>query len=112
MAVELAEKIFDAKLGEKTVMILGAGKMGEACVKHLAKRGAKTVLVANRSIERAEKLAAEFGGRAVRIEDSAAAMTEADILVSSTGSPDIVLRREDVARILPARRNVRSCWWI
>jgi glutamyl-tRNA reductase len=105
VAVELAEKIFDARLGEKTVMILGAGKMGEACVKHLAKRGAKTVLVANRSPERAEKLAAEFGGRAVRIEDSAAAMTEADILVSSTGSPDIVLRREDIEKILPARRN-------
>ncbi|MGA2246241.1 MAG: glutamyl-tRNA reductase [Verrucomicrobiota bacterium] len=105
VAVELAEKVFDANLSEKTVMILGAGKMGEACVKHLAKRGAKTVLVANRSAERAEKLAAEFGGRAVRIEDSAAAMTEADILVSSTGSPDIVLWRDDVARTLAARRN-------
>ena len=105
VAVELAEKIFDRDLSLKTVMILGAGKMGEACVKHLAKRGAKTVLVANRSVERAEKLAAEFGGRAVRLEDSAAAMTEADILVSSTGSADIVLRREDVAKILPARRN-------
>jgi glutamyl-tRNA reductase len=105
VAVELAEKVFGNSLGDKTVMILGAGKMGEACVKHLAKRGAKTVLVANRSAERAEKLAAEFGGRAVRIEDSAAAMTEADILVSSTGSPDIVLRREDVEKILPARRN-------
>jgi glutamyl-tRNA reductase len=105
VAVELAEKVFDADLSEKTVMILGAGKMGEACVKHLAKRGAKTVLVANRSPERAEKLAAEFGGRAVRLEDSAAAIAEADILVSSTGSPDIVLWRDDVARTLPARRN-------
>ena len=105
VAVELAEKVFDRDLSAKTVMILGAGKMGEACVKHLAKRGAKTVLVANRSVERAEKLAAEFGGRAVRIEDSAAAMTEADILVSSTGSPDIVLKREDVEKILPARAN-------
>ncbi len=105
VAVELAEKVFDRDLSSKTVMILGAGKMGEACVKHLAKRGAKTVLVANRSVERAEKLAAEFGGRAVRIEDSAAALTEADILVSSTGCADIVLRRDDVAKILPARRN-------
>ena len=105
VAVELAEKIFDRDLSSKTVMILGAGKMGEACVKHLAKRGAKTVLVANRSVERAEKLALEFGGRAVRLEDSATAMTEADILVSSTGSPDMVLFREDVAKILPARRN-------
>jgi glutamyl-tRNA reductase len=105
VAVELAEKVFDRDLSAKTVMILGAGKMGEACVKHLAKRGAKTVLVANRSVERAEKLAAEFGGRAVRLEDSAAALTDADILVSSTGSADIVLRREDVAKILPARHN-------
>ena len=99
------ERFSTRDLSAKTVMILGAGKMGEACVKHLAKRGAKTVLVANRSVERAEKLAAEFGGRAVRLEDSAAAMTEADILVSSTGSPDIVLKREDVEKILPARRN-------
>lgn len=105
VAVELAEKVFDTDLANKTVMILGAGKMGEACVKHLAKRGAQTVLVANRSFERAEKLAAEFGGRAVRIEDSAAAMTAADILVSSTGSPDIVLKRAEVEKILPARRN-------
>jgi glutamyl-tRNA reductase len=105
VAVELAEKIFDADLSDKTVMILGAGKMGEACVKHLAKRGAKTVLVANRSMERAAKLAAEFGGRAVSLEDSAAAMIAADILVSSTGSPEIVLKRDDVAKILPARRN-------
>ena len=105
VAVELAEKVFDRDLSEKTVMILGAGKMGEACVKHLAKRGAKTVLVSNRSFERAEKLAAEFGGRAVRLEDSSAAMIEADILVSSTGSPDMVLKREDVAAILPARGN-------
>ena len=105
VAVELTEKVFDRDLSDKTVMILGAGKMGEACVKHLAKRGAKTVLVANRSFERAQKLAVEFGGRAVRLEDSRAAMIEADILVSSTGSPDIVLRREDVAAILPARRN-------
>jgi glutamyl-tRNA reductase len=105
VAVELTEKVFDRDLSSKTVMILGAGKMGEACVKHLAKRGAKTVLVSNRSFERAEKLAAEFGGRAVRLEDARAAMIEADILVSSTGSPDIVLRREDIAAILPARKN-------
>lgn len=105
VAVELTGKIFGRDLSDKTVMILGAGKMGEACVKHLAKRGAKTVLVSNRSFERAEKLAAGFGGRAVRLEDSRAAMIEADILVSSTGSPDIVLKREDVAAILPARRN-------
>src|ERR1017187_4297728 len=105
VAVELAEKVFDRDLSDKTGMILGAGKMGEACVKHLAKRGTKTVLVSNRSFERAEKLAVEFGGRAVRLEDSAAALAEADILVSSTGSPVLVLRGAEVAAILPLRRN-------
>jgi len=105
VAVELTEKVFDRDLSDKTVMILGAGKMGEACVKHLAKRGAKTVLVSNRSFERAEKLASEFGGRAVRIEDSHAAMIEADILVSSTCCPVVVLHRADVEAILPQRKN-------
>ena len=69
VAVELAEHIFDHDLSDKTVMIIGAGKMGEACVRHLAKSGARTVLVANRSFERAVNLAAEFGGRAVRFDE-------------------------------------------
>ena len=58
VAVELAERIFDRDLSDKTVMIIGAGKMGEACVRHLAKKAAKAVLVANRSFERAVSLAA------------------------------------------------------
>jgi glutamyl-tRNA reductase len=105
VAVELAEKILDKDLAEKTVMIIGAGKMGEACVRHLAKRGTRSVLVSNRSFERAERLAAEFGGRAVRFEDCLEAMIEADIVVSSTGSPQTILHRVEVARILPARRG-------
>jgi glutamyl-tRNA reductase len=105
VAVELAERIFDRDLSEKVVMIIGAGKMGEACVRHLAKRGARTVLVSNRSLERAEHLAAEFGGRAVRFDECRQALAIADIVVSSTGSPHTILHREDVASILSARRN-------
>jgi len=105
VAVELAEKVFDTNLSDKTVMIIGAGKMGEACVKHLAKRGAKSVLVSNRSRERAEKLAAEFGGRAVGVEESRDALVAADIVVTSTSSPDYVLTRKDLEPILPARGN-------
>jgi glutamyl-tRNA reductase len=105
VAVELAEKIFDKDLTEKTVMIIGAGKMGEACVRHLAKKGARSVLVSNRSFGRAEGLAAEFGGRAIRFDDCLAAMVEADIVVSSTGCPQTILHRADVAKILPARRG-------
>ncbi|MBE0543618.1 MAG: glutamyl-tRNA reductase [Verrucomicrobia bacterium] len=105
VAVELAERIFDHDLSEKTVMIIGAGKMGEACVRHLAKKGAKSVLVSNRSFERAQMLAAEFGGRAIRFDDCASALAEADIVVSSTGCPQTILHRKDLAPILPVRRN-------
>jgi len=105
VAVELAERIFDRDLSEKVVMIVGAGKMGEACVRHLAKRGAKTVLVSNRSFERAQNLAAEFGGRAIHFDECVQALAMADIVVSSTGSPHIVLHREDVESVLAPRRN-------
>jgi glutamyl-tRNA reductase len=105
VAVELAERIFDRDLSEKIVMIIGAGKMGEVCVRHLAKRGAKTVLVSNRSFERAQNLAAEFGGRAISSDECRQALAVADIVVSSTGSPHIVLHRKDIASILSARRN-------
>src|SRR5208282_3060624 len=87
VAVELAEKIFGRSLAEKTVMILGMGKMGEACLRHLSKKSAGTVLVSNRSFERAETLAAEIGGRAIRFNESLEAMVEADIVISSTSCP-------------------------
>ena len=105
VAVELAEKIFDHDLSEKTVMIVGAGKMGEACVRHLAKRGARSVLVSNRSFERAQGLAAEFGGRAVRFDECFNAMREADIVVTSTGCPDTVIHRRDLEVIMRERPN-------
>ncbi len=105
VAVELAEKIFGGDLTQKTVMILGAGKMGEACVRHLAKKGVRTVLVANRSVERAQNLANEFGGRALGLEDCARALAEADIVVSSTGSPQTVLHRPEIEAAMRVRRN-------
>ena len=105
VAVQLADRIFDAKLGEKTVMIIGAGKMGEACLRHLAKKSARSVIVSNRSIERAAELAKEFGGRAVRLDDCKSALIEADIVVSSTGSPQTVLSRADVQEAMQQRRH-------
>jgi glutamyl-tRNA reductase len=105
VAVELAERVFAGNLSDKTVMILGAGKMGEACVRHLAKSGTRSVLVANRSLERARTLAAEFGGRALSFDERMAAISEADIVVSSTGSPTLVLHKHEIAGILAARAN-------
>jgi glutamyl-tRNA reductase len=105
VAVELTERIFDQGLSEKTVMIVGAGKMGEACVRHLAKKGARSVLVSNRSFERAQGLAAEFGGRAVGFGECFNAMREADSVVSSTGCPDTVIHRHEVEAVMRARPN-------
>ena len=105
VAVDLARKVFAGDLSDKTVMILGVGKMGEACVRHLAKSGVRSVLVANRSLERAQALAAEFGGRALSLDERLAALTEADIVVSSTGSPTTVLHKSEIAGVLAARAN-------
>jgi glutamyl-tRNA reductase len=86
-------------------MIIGAGKMGEACVRHLSKKGARSVLVSNRSFERAEGLANEFGGRAIRFDSCLDAMIEADIVVSSTGCPQTILHTGQIERVMSARRN-------
>ncbi len=104
-AVELAEKIFGSNLSQQAVMIIGAGKMGEACLRHLSKKGNRTVLVSNRSLERAQTLAAEIGGRAVRLDDCLTAMVEADIVVSSTGCPETILNRSQIETVMKARGN-------
>jgi glutamyl-tRNA reductase len=104
VAVQLAERILGQDFHEKTIMIIGAGKMGEACVRHIAKKGVKSIIVANRSVEHAKELAEAFGGRAVNyMEDGLTAMCEADIVVSSTGCPETVLDRDEVQFVMGQR---------
>jgi glutamyl-tRNA reductase len=105
IAVDLAGKILGGDLSEKTVMIIGSGSMGEACVRHLSKKGARSVIVTNRSFARAESLAGEFGGRAIRFDACLEAMVEADIVVSSTASPHTILKTVQIERVMAARRN-------
>ncbi len=105
VAVDLAERIFDQDLEQRTVMIVGAGKMGEACVRHLAKKGARSIIVANRSFAKAANLAAEFGGRAIEFTKLDEGLTEADIVVSSTGCPETIMHRPQITRVMSARRN-------
>lgn len=105
VAVELAEKIFGNRLPQQTVIIIGAGQMGETCVRHFAKKGAQSILVSNRSFDRAQALAGEFGGRAIRFDDCIESLKQADIVVSSTGCPKTILHRPDVERIMRARSN-------
>ena len=103
-AVELAKKIFGSLEG-RTIFVIGAGKMSELAAKHLLSSGASDIYVTNRTYERAVQLAAAFRGTAVAFEQLFEHLPKADIVISSTGAAGYVLNREDVARILSARRN-------
>jgi len=103
-AVELARKIFGS-LDGKTVMLLGAGEMAELAARHLLNNGVKSVLVANRTFERAVELAREFNGSAVRFDDFPAEMVMADILICSTGASTYVVKHDVVSRALKNRRQ-------
>ncbi len=103
-AVELAKKIF-GNLDGKHVMLLGAGEMAELAAQHLLGNGVKNIMVANRTFERAEELAKEFKGDAIRFEHFPDALVMSDILICATGAPHYVVTRDMVARALKERRN-------
>jgi len=103
-AVELAKKIF-GDLEGKTVMLLGAGEMAELAAQHLLGNGVKNIMVANRTFERAEELALEFKGDAIRFEHFPDAMVMIDILICATGAPKYVVSREMVAKAVKERRH-------
>jgi glutamyl-tRNA reductase len=103
VAVELAQKIFGS-LEQKTILLVGAGKMSELAARHLMERGAGTVLVANRTAEQAERLARKFGGRAIAFEDLYETADQADIVITSTGAAKAIFRKEHAQRFLHRRR--------
>jgi len=103
-AVELAKKIF-GELEGKHVMLLGAGEMAELAAQHLLGNGVKNIMVANRTFERAEDLAKEFKGDAIRFEHFPDALVMVDILICATGAPHYVVSREMIAKALKERRN-------
>ena len=102
-AVELAKKIF-GDLSDKTVMLVGAGEMCELAAKHFLNNGARGVMVTNRTFERAERLADELEGRAIRFEDMFAYLHQADIILSSTGAPHTIIGPKDVEEVIRRRR--------
>lgn len=103
-AVELARKIF-GDLAGRTVLILGAGEMAELALRHLLDDGVRSVLVANRTHDRAVALAQQFHGRAVTYESFQQEMVAADIVISSTAAPHVILKKEDVQAIILQRRH-------
>jgi glutamyl-tRNA reductase len=103
-AVQLAKKIFGNLRGRK-VLLIGAGEMAELAAEHLVGQGVGEVVVANRTLARAVTLARRFSGRAVSMEELVAQLQYVDIVISSTGSPDIILRRDNVKSVMRARMN-------
>jgi glutamyl-tRNA reductase len=103
-AVELARKIFGDLTG-KTVMIIGASKMGELAAKHLKRNGVSSVLVTNRTFERAVELAQVFEGAALPFEHLTEHMDRADIVISSTGAPHFVISKALAEQVIHKRKN-------
>lgn len=103
-AVELARKIFGSLEG-KTVFLIGAGKMSELAARHLRRSGARAIFVTNRTLARAEELAKELGGETVRFDELLSFISRADIVISSTGAPVYIIKKEHGARFLAERRN-------
>jgi glutamyl-tRNA reductase len=104
VAVELARKIFGSLHG-RTVFLVGAGKMSELAARHLVQQGAGAILVSNRTQERARVMAEEFKGRVIPFEKLYEAASEADIVISSTGAPHPIFRREHGQAFMQRRKN-------
>ncbi len=102
IAVDLAEQIF-GDFATRKVLLLGAGEASERTARALVKRGVRDLRVSNRSIARAEALAALVGGRPVAFESWPSHCHEVDILISSTASPTPLVTRENLAPLLRDR---------
>ncbi len=102
-AVELAKKIL-GDLNEKSVLLIGAGEMAELTARHLIGQVMRPICVANRTFENACRLADEFGGEALRVEQLSDALAQADIIISSTGACEPVIKAVDVKNVMKTRK--------
>jgi len=103
-AIELGRKIFGS-LENKKILLIGAGEMAELAVEHLIRNRADEILVTNRTFERAVTLAGRFSGRAIKLEEIITSLESVDIIISSTGSSDFILKRRQLKGIMRKRRN-------
>ena len=104
VAVELAKKIFGTLQG-KNVFIVGAGKMSELAARHLMAHGCASIFVSNRTYDRAIGLSHKFNGQAIKFDDLYDSCDRADIVITSTGAPHTIFRREHGEQFLSRRKN-------
>ncbi|MCP4576403.1 MAG: glutamyl-tRNA reductase [Deltaproteobacteria bacterium] len=103
-AVELARKIFHTLEGKK-VLLMGAGEMAELAARHLLTNGVSSMTVVNRTFERAVEVAERFRASPASFDEIEDQLLKADIVVSSTASPECIITRKMVKNVLRKRRN-------
>ena len=104
-AVELMGNNLGEDLARRSIMVIGAGQMAESCLRLLVKKGARSILVANRSFDRAIDLAIQYGGQAVCLGDCLFEMPDVDVVIAATSSAETLLYRDDIERLMEARRH-------
>lgn len=103
-AVELAKKVLGT-LEDKSVLVVGAGEIGELTTRYLQQNGVHSVIVSNRSFDKAVEMAEIFNGRAIRFDKLAGEMQEADIVISCTAANHYVIREDNCREVLESRRG-------
>ncbi len=103
-AVSLAKQFF-AGFGQHTAVLIGAGMTIELVAKHLSRKGIGRLFIANRDVTRAQNLASQFSGFALPLSELDGTLEEADILISSTASPDIIVTAEQMSDAVKARKR-------
>jgi len=103
-AVELAEDELGS-LEEKSIMVIGAGEMGTLVARALANRNLSAIYVANRTYEKAEKLADELDGTAIKYEEMRDYIKESDVVISATAAPHLVVTRDMIENAMSERNK-------
>lgn len=103
-AVELAENLLE-NLNEKKILVMGAGETATLIAKAMARRCLSPIFIANRTHERAQRLAEELGGKAVKFNKLNEVLVDADVVLCATSAPHYLLTKDLLAKLLPARQN-------
>jgi glutamyl-tRNA reductase len=104
VAVDLAKRIFD-RFDDKTVMLIGAGKIGDLMARHLQSHGVQSLMITNRTFGRAVELAARIHGSPIQFEDFPRYLKMADLVLGCTGSPEVLINAATVEKVLRERKQ-------
>ena len=104
VAVDLAKRIFD-RFEDKTVMLIGAGKMSDLMARHLQTQGVRSLMVTNRTFEHAVQLAERIQGSPIRFEDFPRYLKMADLVIGCTGTANVLIDASHVEKVLRERKH-------